>query len=199
MKKSIFALVMALVLCLCAGAVAETAPAAFDYTAEAYIEGYTQFCKDALQKELTWSEAVETEDGLVGQMATVEGMSDVAVYTLSGDTACYAVLTNMACGMTDSDMTDKSQAFGMSVAAIPFASRYVELDNDIVALSGELQDVQDACMALVQNVFSTDAINTAMTDGTYSETTTIAGHTAEMTLEIDAEAMTIDVTFFYMP
>lgn len=199
MKKSIFALVMALVLCLSTCAVAETTLTAFEYTAEEYIAGYTQFAKDALQKELTWSEPIETEDGLVGQLGTVEGMSDVAVYTLSGDTACCAVITNMECGVTDSDMNAKSQAFGMSVAAIPFASRYVELDNDIIALSGELQEIQDACMALVQAVFSTDAISTAMTDGSYSEVTTIAGHSAEMTLEMDAEAMTIDVTFFFMP
>ena len=198
MKKSIFALVMALVLCMSTFAMAETTVATFEFTADEYIAGYTQFSKDALQKELTWSEPVDTEDGLTGWLGTTEGMSDVYVYTLQGDEVCCAVATDMSCGMTDSDLSTKSQAFGMSVAAIPFAARYVELDNDIIALSSELQEIQDACMALVQNVFASDAITAAMSDGSYTETTTIGGHNAEMTLEINADTMNMTVTFMLM-
>ncbi len=196
MKKSIFALVMALVL-LCGSAMATGT--AFTYTADEYIAGYTQFCNDALQKAVVWSDAVDTEDGLTGIAGTAEGMSDVYVYTAQGDAACAGMGTEMTVGLTDSELTAKSEAFGMTVAAIPFASRYVELDNDIVALSSELEEIQDACMALVQNVFGSDAINTAISDGSYSETAVIAGHTAQLTLVVDMASVAMTVTFVYVP
>ena len=114
----------------------------------------------------------------IGANAVVVGIDEVGRGPLAGPVvACAAVLKapDVMAALNDSKKLTRAKREAM------------------------YQEVQDACMALVQNVFSTDAINTAMTEGTYSETTTIAGHTAEMTLEIDAEAMTIDVTFFYMP
>ena len=196
MKKSVFALVMALVL-LCGSALATGT--GFTFTAEDYVAGYTQFCNDALQKEVVWSDPVDTDDGLTGVAGTAEGMNDVYVYTAQGDTACAGMGTELTVGLSDSELTAKSQAFGTTVAAIPFASRYVELDNDIVALSGDLQAIQDACMTLVQNVFSSDAINTAIADGSYSETAEVAGHTAQLKLVVDMDSMAMTVTFVFVP
>lgn len=197
MKKSIFALVMALVLCLSTCAMAVETPAAFTFTAEEYVEGYTKFNADAMQKEITWSEPVEVED-LVGVLGSAEGMNDVIVYCLKDDPTCAAVYAECIIGMSDEDMTAKAQAFGMTVAAIPYAARYLECDYDITAMSDEITEIEQACTALVQTVFSADAITAAMSEP-YSETAVIGGHSAELTLSVNMTDMTMEVSFIYMP
>lgn len=197
MKKSIFALVMALVLCMSTFAMAETAPATFDFTAEEYVEGYTKFCSEVLGKDTTWSEPVETEN-LIGVLATSVDMNDAIVYKMIDDPACVAMYAECKIGMSDSDMTEKSQAFGMTVAAIPFATRYLEANFDATALQSEVSEMEVACQELVQKVFTSDAITSAMTEP-YTETAVIGGHNAEMTLEMNLEDMTLTISFTYMP
>lgn len=196
MKKSIVLLSLALVLCLCGSALASAT--GFTFTAEEYIAAYTDFNSLALQKEVAWSEPADTADGLTGWAGTAEDMAKVEVYTIQGDTACVGIGTLLEVGMTDADLTAKSTAFGMTVAAIPYACRYLELGNDIVALADELQPIQDACTGLVQTVFGTDAVTAAMTEPFTAEAE-IAGHNAKMTLEVDIETMTMKATFVFLP
>ena len=66
------------------------------------------------------------------------------------------------------------------------------------ALSDEITEIEQACTALVQTVFSADAITAAMSEP-YSETAVIGGHTAELTLSVNMTDMTMEVSFIYMP
>jgi len=197
MKKSIFALMMALVLSLSLVSGAMATAATFSFTTEEYIAGYTQFCSDVMEKELTWSEPVEAE-GMIGYLGSTEGMNDVIVYNMVDDADCIAMYADITIGLSDSAMTEKAQALGMTVACIPYATRYVENDCDIVAMSGEIEEIEQACTSLVQTVFSSDAINSALTEP-YTATSVIGGHNAQLTLEVDMDNMAMIVTFIYLP
>ena len=198
MKKSVFALVMALVL-LCSSAMASEA--AFSYTAEEYIAGFTQLYMQSQKREVVWSDPIDTADVLTGVVGSAEGMSDVYVYTVRGDTACCGIGTGVTVSLNGStqEAYEMSKTLGTASAAITFSSRYVELDYDLQAIRGDLQAIQDACTTLVQNVFSSDAIYTAIADGSYSETAEIAGHTAQMKLVVDMDSSMATVTFVFMP
>ena len=198
MKKSVFALVMALVL-LCSSALANEA--AFSYTVEEYIAGFTQLCMDSQQRKVVWSDPIDTEGGFTSVVGFAEGMANVYIFTSRGGSACYGMGTEMTISLTETEQNayDMSKPFGRTTALIIYTSRYMELDNDITALSYERQEIEDACMALVQNVSSSDAFNTAIADGSYSEVAEIAGHTAQLTLVMDMESMAMTFTFVFVP
>ena len=194
MKKSIFALVLALVLCVSTCALGE---AAFDFTAEQFVEGYSKFNTDVMQKEVIWYDPVEAE-GMTCTLGSAEGMNDIVVYNVIGDPACIGMYTECVIGMSDSDMTAKAQALGMTVAAIPFATRYLETGYDVLALQDEISGIETSCQELVQKVFSSDAITAAMS-APYTETAVIGGHNAELTLSMSLADMTMTVSFTYVP
>ena len=196
MKKSILALMMALVLSLSLVSGAMATATGFQFTAQEYVTAYTEFCSLALQKEITWSEDVEAED-MVGRLGSTDGMNDLIVYNMVGDDACVAVYADITIGISDSDMTAKAQALGMTVAAIPYATRYLECGNDLVAMSEEIEVIEKDCTDLVQTVFSSDAITSAMSEP-YTATAVIGGHNAQLTLEVDMDTMAMIVTFIYM-
>lgn len=196
MKKSILVL-MALVLSLSLVSGAMATATGFQFTAEEYISGYTKFCTDVMEKEFTWSEPVEAED-MIGWLGSAEGMNDLIVYRMADDATCVAMYADITIGISDPDMSAKAEALGMTIACIPFATRYVENGNDIVAMSNEITEIEQACTELVQTVFSSDAITAAISEP-YTATSVIAGHNAQLTLEVDMENMNMIVTFIYMP
>ena len=196
MKKSILALMMALVLSLSLVSGAMATATGFQFTAEEYISGYNEFCSNVMEKEFTWSEPVEAE-GMIGYLGSAEGMNDLIVYHMADDAACVAMYADITIGISDPDLSAKSEALGMTIACIPFATRYVENGNDIVAMSEEIEEIEKACTDLVQTVFSSDAITAAISEP-YTATSVIAGHNAQLTLEVDMETMNLIVTFIYM-
>ncbi|MBE5801989.1 MAG: hypothetical protein E7319_06845 [Clostridiales bacterium] len=199
MKKTIVSLflVLAMVLGLCSGASA--AMNSFDFTLQEYVDSYGEFCSTVLGSEVTWAAPVDTDDGLTGIGGSAEGMSDVYAYSVTGETACVGIGSQLNVNLNDSAaISTDAQAFGMSVAATTFAIRYLELGNDIIALSGELSDIQAACTTLVQDCMSSDALTAAMSEP-YVKTIEVAGHTAQMTVSVDIDAMTMQIMFILIP
>ncbi len=199
MKKTLVSLILSLVLLvsLCGNAMA--AAATFDYTVQEYATNYETLGSMSLGVEMTWSDPVNTDDGLTGWTVSAEGLSDVIVYSVIGNEACVGIGSQIVCDLNDSAaMSAKCEAFGSSLAMIAFSSCLTENDGDTNALLAEMDAIEAECMSLVENAFSTDALTAAMLEP-YTYNAQVAGHNGQMVVELDIATMSMTVTFLFMP
>lgn len=195
MKKSIVALCLVLVLSLCSTALAA---GPFNYTAAEYMESYSFICEQALGSAITWSDPVDTDDGLTGWGGEGEEMANAYVYTVQGETPCVGIGAQLEVNVNDETANAQATAFGRTIAAIVFSSRYQEAGRDLSVLQAEVETLESDSLGLVEAAFTSEALTAAMTEP-YTTSATIGGHTAQITTTVDLETMTMKVTFIYVP
>ena len=188
MKKSILALMMALVLTLCllAGACAENT-VAFPFTAEEYAAAFV-----ALNEGVTINEA---EAGVV-TLEYEEGSPVKAAFNAQGQ--CTAISTQVSVGLSDNEAaTSAGVKLGTSSTKLLYATRYLELGKDEEAVAAEMNDIIGG-FAELMNAMS-DADYTAMLEAPVTKETTISGHPATLTIAFDVLEMALVMTVTYLP
>ncbi|MBR2924667.1 MAG: hypothetical protein IKC28_06535 [Clostridia bacterium] len=188
MKKSILALMVALVLSLCllTGACAETA-AVFPFTAEEYAAAFVELNEGAVINE--------DEAGYV-TLEYEEGSPVKAAFNAQGQ--CTAVSTQVTVGLDDSEGASAAGVkLGMSSTKLLYVTRYLELDKDEEAVEGETNDMVSGFAELMSSM--TDEDYTAMIEAPVVKETTISGHPATLTMAFDVMEMALVMTVTYLP
>jgi hypothetical protein len=188
MKKSILALMIALILTLCllAGACAETV-AAFPFTAEEYAAAFV-----ALNEGVVINEA---EAGFV-TLEYEEGSPVKAAFNAQGQ--CTAVSTQVSVGLSDNEGAGNAGVkLGTSSTKLLYVTRYLELGKDEEAVTAEMNDMVSGFAELMNSM--SDADYAAMLETPVVKETTISGHPATLTMAFDVLEMALVMTVTYLP
>lgn len=205
--KKVLCLVMALLLCLTAlPAVAEmslspdqwTEP--FGYTVKDYCDTMDTLVSQMLNIKSEWHESDAPKDYRVLTLSG-EGMSDIMLLADKND-CVLAIGTEADMSLTDvNEIATQGQAFGVSMAAIAFASRLVDLDGDVQALAEEADAIQADLMTFQEVLGDLGALlsdQEAMSKGVYKDIEA-AGHHMNFKLYVSISDMTMTFKAVFAP
>lgn len=185
MKKSLFALMMALVLCLSACALAETVDT-FGFTAEQYVESFQTAYPNAT--------ATQEENGLVLQ--TEEGAPVLVTYDMNG--LCTVLSTEVKIPLTQSESAgSEGERLGFSATSIMTSARNIDLGGDDDAMLEDLGPMIQGFADLLGS-FSDEDYENCITQPVTHEVE-ICTHPAQMTFSFDLLSMSLVMTFCYLP
>lgn len=185
MKKSLVALMMATVLCLCACATAETIDT-FGFTAEQYVESF--------QTNYPNATAAQEENGLVLQ--TEEGAPVLVTYDMNG--LCTVLSAEVKIPLTQSESANsEGQRLGLSATSIMTSARSIDLGGDDEAILEDMGTMIQGFTELLTS-FSDEDYENCITEPVTHEAE-ICTHLAQMTFSFDLLSMSMVMTFCYLP
>lgn len=166
MKKPVFALLMALVLCLNVCAVGETLT--YSFTAKEYVKEFAGEYVDAVSTQLEGCVALEMEDG-----API-----YVFYDMNG--MCTGLLSEVRIPLAQTDMVSiESEKLGVSAVAMMGIAREMELNHDPVQMLDELDAIHQGAEELFSSLTAEDAERYVTAPVTYERE--IGGHIAFVT------------------
>ena len=185
MKKSLFALLMALVLCLSTSAMAETVET-FTFTAEQFVESF--------QTAFTDATATQEEEKIVLQLE--ESAPVVVTYDMNGQ--CTSLSTEVKVSLTQSDTANtEGEKFGLSAVAIMTSARNIELEGDDQAILDDMNSMIQGFSELL-NSFTDEDYENCITQPITHELE-ICTHPAKVTFSFDLLSMSLVMDFEYLP
>lgn len=185
MKKSLFALLMALILCLSTCAMAETVET-FAFTTEQYVESFQTAYADAT--------AAQEENGLVLQPE--EGAPVFVTYDMNGQ--CTSLSTEVKVSLTQSDTANtEGEKFGFSAVAIMTSARNIELGGDDDAILADMGPMIQGFTDLLGSFTDEDYENCITQPITHE--LEICTHPAKVTFSFDLLSMSLVMHFEYLP
>lgn len=184
MKKSIFALVLALVLCLSTCALAETA--VFPFSVEEFVECY---------KAENEGVVVTEEQGAV-VLECAEGAPVRVTYDMDG--MCTGQYGQVKVSLSDSsEASSAGEKLGFSASAMMYATRLIELNYDDAAVFEEISAMMDGFVSLFTSFTDEDYENCITAPVSHEQE--ICGHTAVVTFSFDLLEMALVMDYAYLP
>ena len=195
MKKRMLALLLiAMLLGLCACGDTQMDSAVFSFTPQEYMAAFSELVEHSAGIKVAWTGPETVHANQLRWVGRGEGLSDILLYTSRNGTLCQTIGTEAVTRMTG----DSHTGLGISISFILYATRYLELGQDLAAFLQEWETIASEYEALVAKVFR-EASETWYVDRIYGKEVSIAGHTAQMYIALDAETMLLSNSFVYQP
>ena len=184
MKKSIFALVLALVLSLCTCALGETA--AFPFSVEEFVECFKAENEGVVVTEEQGAVVLEYQDGVPVRVT----------YDMNG--MCTGQYGQVKVLLTESEAASSAgEKLGFSATAMMYATRLIELNYDDRAVLDEISPMMDGFVTLFSSFTDEDYENCITAP--VSHDVEICGHTAVVTFSFDFVEMALVMDYAYLP
>ena len=185
MKKSLFVLLMALILCLSTCAMAETVET-FTFTAEQFVESFQTAYTDAT--------ATQEQENIVLQLE--ESAPVVVTYDMSG--LCTSLTAEVKIPLSDSDAAgSEGEKFGYAATAIMTSARSIELGGDDEAILADMGPMIQGFTDLLGSFTDEDYENCITQPITHE--LEICTHPAKVTFSFDLLSMALVMDFEYLP